>query len=80
MGFLSLSNNNFGDDGVVMIVDALKSNSKINELSMDNCGMTVKGILYCMHVCVCTRVRTRVCVRTSVCVCAPVRVCVCVSV
>ena len=41
--FLSLCFNNIGDDGASLIVDALKRNNTINQLSMDQCGISAKG-------------------------------------
>lgn len=72
--------------------DALKHNNEINQLSMDQYGISAKGILLCVyirvdmhayiHVCILACVYTYVCVYVRVCVCTCVytSVCICVCV
>jgi len=64
---LSLCSNNIGDKGASVIVDALKDNNKINQLSLSQCGISAKGIQLC--VCVCGCAWMCVCVHACMCMC-----------
>ena len=43
---LDLSQNNVGDDGILVIADALLCNQTLTELWVGDCGVTVKGIKF----------------------------------
>ena len=56
---LSVCYNNIGDDGVSMIVEALQGNNTITEFMVDDCGISVKGIVHCLYAIVlCMRAHT----------------------
>ena len=46
---LDLSQNNVGDDGISVIADALLCNQTLTELWVGECGVTVKGRIFLLH-------------------------------
>ena len=45
---LNVSLNNIGDDGILVIVEQLQHITTLTKLDLDQCGLSVKGIVVCI--------------------------------
>ena len=50
--YINISGNKIGNDGVRYITEGLKVNNTLNELELQYCEMSVKGINTCTCICV----------------------------